>query len=83
MPLSNSRIVASPPQSTGAADDPARPGGGGDRVDIVRSAGVAPPDAPASDSTLLAPPGGSRWIRYAAIIAIVVVVVVLHAYGYG
>jgi uncharacterized protein len=30
----------------------------------------------------LAPPGGSQWIRYAAIVAIVVVLVVLYARGY-
>ncbi len=30
----------------------------------------------------LAPPGGSLWIRYAAIVAIVVVIVVLYARGY-
>ncbi|HET8875927.1 MAG TPA: carbon monoxide dehydrogenase subunit G [Casimicrobiaceae bacterium] len=30
----------------------------------------------------LAPPGGSQWIRYAAIVAIIVVLVVLYARGY-
>ena len=32
--------------------------------------------------TLLTPPGGSPWIRYAAIIAIIIVVIVLYARGF-
>lgn len=33
-------------------------------------------------STPLAPPGGSVWIRYAAIVAIVIVMIVLYTHGY-
>lgn len=41
------------------------------------------PASPAdAESTPLAPPGGSMWIRYVAIVAIVVVVIVLYARGY-
>jgi carbon monoxide dehydrogenase subunit G len=44
---------------------------------------TAPSAAPASAvPTPLAPPGGSQWIRYAAIVAIVVVLIVLYARGY-
>lgn len=37
---------------------------------------------PGDASVPLAPPGGSMWIRYAAIVAIVIVVIVLYARGY-
>jgi carbon monoxide dehydrogenase subunit G len=39
------------------------------------------PEGEAS-GTLLTPPGGSPWIRYAAILAIIVVVIVLYARGF-
>ena len=39
------------------------------------------PEGEAS-GTLLTPPGGSPWIRYAAIIAIIVVVIVLYTRGF-
>ena len=39
------------------------------------------PEGEAS-GTLLTPPGGSPWIRYAAIIAIIIVVIVLYARGF-
>jgi hypothetical protein len=43
------------------------------------SGGVVPAD---DTSTPLAPAGGSPWIRYAAIVAIVVVLIVLYVRGY-
>ena len=48
---------------------------------------VAPPETAAAEAappapTTLAPPGGTAWIRWAAIIAIVVVLIVLYARGY-
>ena len=45
-------------------------------------AGNAPAAAALAPATTLAPPGGSVWIRYAAIIAIVVVLVALYWKGY-
>ena len=49
------------------------------------AAGASVP-APLSEGeaagTLLTPPGGSPWIRYAAIIAIIVVVIVLYTRGF-
>jgi uncharacterized protein len=42
----------------------------------------APVDATAKRGTRLAPPGGSMWIRYAAIVAIAIVVILLYARGY-
>ena len=42
----------------------------------------APTAVPSSQATQLAPPGGSAWIRYAAIIAIVVVLIALYWKGY-
>ncbi|MGE5170444.1 MAG: CoxG family protein [Rudaea sp.] len=42
--------------------------------------GTSPEDE--ASGTLLTPPGGSPWIRYAAIIAIIVVVIVLYARGF-
>jgi carbon monoxide dehydrogenase subunit G len=44
--------------------------------------GVPGERAPAAEATALAPPGGSPWIRYAAIIIIVIVVVVLYLRGW-
>ncbi|HSU44433.1 MAG TPA: carbon monoxide dehydrogenase subunit G [Casimicrobiaceae bacterium] len=46
---------------------------------------TAAPAAPVTDASspaLLAPPGGSQWVRYAAIVAIIVVLAVLYARGY-
>jgi hypothetical protein len=34
------------------------------------------------DATPIAPPGGTAWIRYAAIVAIAIVVILLYARGY-
>ena len=45
-------------------------------------AGNAPAAAALAPATTLAPPGGSAWIRYAAIIAIVVVLAALYWKGY-
>ena len=45
-------------------------------------AGDAPAAAASAPATTLAPPGGSAWIRYAAIIAIVVVLAALYWKGY-
>jgi hypothetical protein len=36
----------------------------------------------ADDATLIAPAGGTPWVRYAAIIAIVIVLIVLYTRGY-
>ena len=61
---------------------------------FVEQIGAPPASAAASASvpaplpegeaagTLLTPPGGSPWIRYAAIIAIIIVVIVLYARGF-
>jgi len=38
--------------------------------------------APGVGPTLLTPPGGSPWVRYLAIIAIVIVIIVLYMRGY-
>jgi uncharacterized protein len=38
--------------------------------------------APGLGPTLLTPPGGSPWVRYLAIIAIVIVIIVLYMRGY-
>jgi carbon monoxide dehydrogenase subunit G len=50
------------------------------QVSTTAGATVAAPDA--ARTTLLTPPGGSAWVRYAAIIAIVVVLIVLYVRGY-
>jgi carbon monoxide dehydrogenase subunit G len=42
----------------------------------------APPAEGEAPGMLLTPPGGSPWIRYAAILAIIVVVIVLYARGF-
>jgi carbon monoxide dehydrogenase subunit G len=57
---------ADEPTPDGASARPAAP-------EVLAEAAVSPP---------LAPPGGSQWIRYAAIAAIIVVLVVLYARGY-
>jgi uncharacterized protein len=50
---------------------------------VADGAETAPEPVPdAAAPAPLAPPGGSQWIRYAAIVAIVVVLVVLYARGY-
>ena len=49
---------------------------------VGAAAGGAPAAASVPATTGLAPPGGSAWIRYAAIIAIVVVLVALYWKGY-
>jgi uncharacterized protein len=50
---------------------------------VADDAATAPEPMPeAAAPAPLAPPGGSQWIRYAAIVAIVVVLVVLYARGY-
>ena len=69
------RIDPPPPATTGA---------GSPDVPVVPS----PPPAPAraadeSADARLAPPGGSPWIRYAALIAIVIVLVVLYGRRLG
>ena len=51
------------------------------------AATIAAPSAPAAadvkqENAMLTPPGGSQWIRYAAIAALVVVLIVLYARGY-
>jgi len=46
------------------------------------SAVATEPLAEAAPPAILAPPGGSQWIRYAAIVAIIVVLTVLYARGY-
>jgi len=56
---------------------PAQPGVAG----TASSAAPLPATGDAA-SPPLAPPGGSVWIRYAAIVAIIVVLVVLYARGY-
>jgi len=38
--------------------------------------------APGASPTLLTPPGGSPWVRYLAIIAIIIVIIVLYMRGY-
>lgn len=43
---------------------------------------AAAPVTGAPSPALLAPPGGSQWVRYAAIVAIIVVLAVLYARGY-
>jgi carbon monoxide dehydrogenase subunit G len=45
-------------------------------------AGSAPAAAASGPAAALAPPGGSAWIRYAAIIAIIVVLAALYWKGY-
>jgi carbon monoxide dehydrogenase subunit G len=51
---------------------------------VERVAGPAPvaAAAPAAEGAPLAPPGGSPWIRYAAIAVIVIVLIVLYLRGY-
>ena len=49
---------------------------------VGESAGDAPAAAASVPASTLAPPGGSAWIRYAAIIAIIVVLAVLYWKGY-
>jgi uncharacterized protein len=58
-----------------AADAPVADG-------ATHPATVPPPTTEPSAPAPLAPPGGSQWIRYAAIVAIVVVLAVLYARGY-
>jgi uncharacterized protein len=43
---------------------------------------AAPPAVVKEQTAPLAPPGGSQWIRYAAILVLVVVLIVLYARGY-
>ena len=40
------------------------------------------PSATADDATPIAPAGGSPWVRYAAIVAIIVVLILLYTHGY-
>ena len=49
---------------------------------VGAAAGGAPAAASVPATTGLAPPGGSAWIRYAAIIAIVIVLIALYWKGY-
>src|SRR6476646_7405291 len=53
---------------------------------VTRAAGpataVATPSVTADDVTPLAPAGGSPWVRYAAIAAIIIVLIVLYTRGY-
>ena len=56
---------------------------------VTRAAGpateaaVAPaPNVTPDDATPIAPAGGSPWVRYAAIVAIIVVLIVLYTRGY-
>ena len=51
---------------------------------VARVAPPAPAEAaaPAPEAAPLAPPGGSPWIRYAAIAVIVIVLIVLYLRGY-
>jgi hypothetical protein len=54
---------------------------------VTRAAGPAttmatPPSVTADDATLIAPAGGSPWVRYAAIVAIIVVLILLYTHGY-
>ena len=49
---------------------------------VGAAAGGAPAAASLPATTGLAPPGGSAWIRYAAIIAIVIVLIALYWKGY-
>jgi carbon monoxide dehydrogenase subunit G len=51
-------------------------------VERVGTPAEALPAAESSRATQLAPPGGSAWIRYAAIIAIVIVLIALYWKGY-
>jgi carbon monoxide dehydrogenase subunit G len=46
------------------------------------SEGATAPSVMPDDATPIAPAGGSPWVRYAAIIAIIVVLVVLYTRGY-
>jgi carbon monoxide dehydrogenase subunit G len=54
---------------------------------VAGTATIAAPSPPAAadvkqENATLTPPGGSQWIRYAAILALVVVLIVLYARGY-
>ena len=52
---------------------------------VTRAAGPAVATAPsvtADDATPIAPAGGSPWVRYAAIVAIIVVLILLYTRGY-
>jgi carbon monoxide dehydrogenase subunit G len=49
---------------------------------VERVAPAAPAEAAAPQAAPLAPPGGSPWIRYAAIAVIVIVLIVLYLRGY-
>jgi len=52
---------------------------------VTRAAGPAVPTAPAAapdEGSLLTPAGGSPWVRYAAIVAIIVVLILLYTRGY-
>src|SRR5690349_23854537 len=51
---------------------------------VARAAPPAPAEAaaPAPEAAPLAPPGGSPWIRYAAIAVLVIVLIVLYLRGY-
>lgn len=57
-----------------ASPEPTGTVAGSDAVPATQTTGAAP--------IPIAPPGGSVWIRYAAIVAIVVVIIVLYARGY-
>jgi carbon monoxide dehydrogenase subunit G len=57
------------------------------RPAVGDTATIAAPSAPAAadvkqENAMLTPPGGSQWIRYAAIAALVVVLIVLYARSY-
>lgn len=54
---------------------------------VTRAAGpeaavAGAPSVTADDSTPIAPAGGSPWVRYAAIVAIIVVLILLYTRGY-
>jgi len=54
---------------------------------VTRAAGPATtmataPSVTADEATLIAPAGGSPWVRYAAIVAIIVVLILLYTHGY-
>jgi carbon monoxide dehydrogenase subunit G len=54
---------------------------------VTRAAGpetavATVPSVTADDATVIAPAGGSPWVRYAAIVAIIVVLLLLYTHGY-
>jgi hypothetical protein len=49
---------------------------------VTRAAAPATPSVMADDATLIAPAGGSPWVRYAAIVAIIIVLILLYTRGY-